>query len=121
MISYEVYKVLHLFTLFILCSSFGVILSQSNWADNKRFKTSLFIVSFLVFVAGMGLVARVGIKHGQSFPHWIILKMLMWVIVNILLVLIFKSKEQKVKMIYGFFFLMSLLISATTAIFKFNI
>ena len=68
MISYETYKILHVFTLLMVVSAMGGIVAEGRWLPNKTFKIVVGILSFLIFVGGMGLIARLGFTHGQSFP-----------------------------------------------------
>ena len=100
MISYETYKAFHLF--FILCffSSIGFISYDSDLVKKKIGKVMVGIASFLILVAGMGLIARLGYKHGEPFPLWIKLKMVNWVFANIFLVLAFKIKPREQKAIF---------------------
>ncbi|MBY0415906.1 MAG: hypothetical protein K2Q18_17165, partial [Bdellovibrionales bacterium] len=73
MISYETYKILHIFTLFMVISAMGVIIAEGRWIPNKTFKIVIGLLSFFVFVGGMGLIARLGFKHGEPFPSWVLL------------------------------------------------
>lgn len=101
MISYETYKVLHLFTLFMLLSAFGVVVSEGRWIPGKKFKITVGIISFLAFVAGMGLIARLGFKHTEPFPLWIWVKMVCWGSLNVVLVGLFKVQSKKWKWVLG--------------------
>lgn len=97
MISYETYKILHLIFILTFFSSLGFVASSSELVQNKIGKIILGIVSFLILAAGMGLIARVGFKHGEAFPLWLNLKIAAWLLVNILLICIFKIKKSKQK------------------------
>jgi hypothetical protein len=55
------------------------------------------IASFLIFVAGMGLLARLGFKHVEAFPLWFKLKIGNWVIINLLFISLFKIKTAEYK------------------------
>jgi hypothetical protein len=92
MISYETYKSLHIF--FILCffSGMGFVSYQSNLIQKKLGKWMVGTASFLIFVAGMGLIARLGFKHSEAFPLWVKLKILNWLAINILFIFLFKLK-----------------------------
>ena len=97
MISYETYKSLHIF--FILCffSSMGFISCSSKLIQRKLGKWMVGIASLLIFVAGMGLIARLGFKHNEAFPLWIKLKMGNWLAINILFIILFKLKTIEYK------------------------
>lgn len=97
MISYEAYKILHVFTLLMVVSSMGGIVAEGRWISNKTFKIVVGILSFLIFVAGMGLIARLGFKHGESFPLWVLVKISSWIVLNIALVALFKFQAKKYK------------------------
>jgi uncharacterized membrane protein SirB2 len=118
MISYETYKVLHLFTLFMLLSAFGVVISEGRWIAGRRFKIIVSIVSFLVFVAGMGLIARLGFKHTEAFPLWIWVKMFCWGSLNIVLFGLFRIKSKQGKLILGSMAGLIIFVAVVTAVTK---
>ena len=88
MLSYEFYKVLHVFTLLIMAICFGAYWSSEKPA--KVVKIGLGISSFLVLVGGMGLLARIGVDHGSGFPLWVKLKMGIWFVLAIGIPVVFK-------------------------------
>lgn len=92
MISYETYKALHLFFILSFFSSLGFVSYHSPLIEKKLGKWMVGLASFLIFVAGMGLIARLGFKHTEPFPLWIKLKIINWVVINILFVSLFKIK-----------------------------
>lgn len=86
MIGYPVYKVLHIAMVLFLISSLGFIVNDHL---KTRFQKILVgLVSFFIFVGGMGLIARLGFRHGEPFPFWLNMKILMWVLVNITLLMV---------------------------------
>lgn len=103
MISYETYKFLHL--LFIVCFFMGATYLTCNSGDvteKKLPKIITGILSFLIFVAGMGLIARLHFKHTEPFPSWIRLKIANWVILNALVVFLTKTKSKNLRKIFTF-------------------
>ena len=96
MISYETYKILHIFTLFLVMATCGGILAGGKWITNRSFKIATGVLSFLVFVAGMGLIARLGFRHGEPFPQWIWVKMSAWAVMSFSIIMIFRVKQTKV-------------------------
>lgn len=76
MISYEFYKILHIFSLI------GIIMSLTANSllpvPKKWSKIIGMISSLLLFVAGMGLLARTGVSHGEPWPVWVKVKVLIW-------------------------------------------
>ncbi len=97
MISYETYKLLHLFFILTFFSSIGFAANSCQFMTKTFAKIVMGLVSFLLFVAGMGLIARLGFKHGAGFPLWIYLKMVLWLLLNIFLLMIYKLKSVKQK------------------------
>ena len=79
MIDYEIYKILHLTFIMLLFSAFAV----QTWSTGRNKKLAIFsgITSFLIFVAGMGLMARLGIGHTEPWPTWILLKVVIWLVI----------------------------------------
>jgi uncharacterized membrane protein SirB2 len=100
MFSYETYKILHLFTIMMTVAALGAIVSEGRWMPRTSFKVVIGILSFFIFVAGMGLVARLGFKHGDGFPLWIYVKIGMWIIFNISLVIIFRTQKKNTKILF---------------------
>ena len=119
MISYETYKILHLFTLFMVISAMGGIIAEGRWIPNRLFKWTVGFVSLLVFVGGMGLIARLGFKHGEPFPTWVIVKITCWVILNISLVLLFRVQDKTVKLMCAMLSFLAVFVAVFSAITKF--
>lgn len=72
---YEFYKIFHVVSLFLLM---GVFTASMLIEPPKWMKIFSGILSLLIFVAGMGLIARIGISHGAGWPLWLKVKVGMW-------------------------------------------
>ena len=75
----------------------GFVSYDSKLIQKKLGKWMVGLTSFLILVAGMGLIARLGFKHNDPFPLWIKLKIGNWVFINILFVGLFKVKTIEYK------------------------
>jgi hypothetical protein len=121
MLSYEIYKLLHLFGIIMLFVSVGGVmlyaLNGGTKADNTWRKTAAIthgIGLVFVLVAGFGLLARVGISW--PWPGWVFVKLIIWLLLGGVTGLIYKlgSRGQ------GLWYVVILLgvIAAYMAIFK---
>lgn len=78
--SYEVYKFLHFICLFMFISGISASFLMEN--PPKIAKIMSGISSFLILVAGMGLLART--MPGEKWPGWIHAKITIWGLVAVL-------------------------------------
>ena len=96
----------------------GAIISEGRWVPNKTFKIITGLLSFFIFVGGMGLIARLGFKHGEAFPAWIMIKIGMWLVFNISLVCLFRVEQKKFKIAFTVMAFLSVFIAVFTAVTK---
>ena len=92
--SYEFYNVVHVIGVLLLYLSLGVLVgtSEATSAPLRRLASIAHGVALaIVFVAGFGLLARLG--HFGSIPLWAYLKMTMWALLALIVVPI-KRKPQ---------------------------
>ena len=86
---YEFYKVLHLLGILLLFASLGGVamvgLRGGTDEEKKTFKKPLMIIHgvslLVIFVAGFGLMARLGMM-GSGWPTWIFGKLGVWLVVG---------------------------------------
>ncbi len=97
MISYSVYKIIHLLgVLMIFLSMGGVITHAVNGGERKHsWRKSVAITHgvglLLSLVGGFGLLARLGVMHG-SLPGWIIAKLAIWIAFAVMLGVIIRKR-----------------------------
>jgi len=114
--SYEVYKVIHFLFIFLAISGFSAALIGNY--QKKWIKIVGGISSLMILVSGMGLLARIGIGHGDGFPVWVWGKVTFWLLLSILGPVF--SKKLTNNRVIGFFVLLLIAFSAAIfAVFKF--
>jgi len=92
MISYVTYKAIHYFGIFLLVATLGGAVGASGAGSPpgvaRRWWVLHGVALFLVLLAGFGLLARLGVQHGEPFPLWIWIKLTVWVVLGGALVLL---------------------------------
>ena len=84
MISYSVYKVLHLIGLFMVLLSLGgwIVLGAVGQGNDVRWKKLEAMTNgiglVLLFITGFGLIAR--LKIPWPWPGWIISMVIIWIV-----------------------------------------
>lgn len=115
MIPYEIYKVIHLTSLFIFFTASSIALIGDK--NIKLFKILQGVATFFILVSGMGLLARLGITHGSPWPLWAILKVVIWICLGILIPVISKRFKGLTKISYWMMMIL-FIFAATLAIYK---
>ncbi len=118
MISYQVYKLVHLLGIMFLLSAYGGILTSS--ISGFQLKGSIRKFNFilhgtgllLILVGGFGMLARLG--TGDALPPWIQIKLAVWVLLGAGVMF---AKRKASILLYGFLFLIAM-IAPYAAIYK---
>lgn len=76
MISYQLYKVIHLAAIFTFLSGASVMLLTPS--KTKFWKILTGVAGFVILVAGFGLMAK--LYPGQGMQPWIVGKLVIWLI-----------------------------------------
>jgi uncharacterized membrane protein SirB2 len=79
---YQVYKMLHIVAIVIFFSSMALASVKQEKSKKDMIITGVSLV--MILVAGMGLMARLGISHGAGWPTWIYVKFGIWFTVGVL-------------------------------------
>ena len=100
MISYEVYKLLHLAALFgLLFVAGGAAVHAANRGDRSTNAVRGTVAALhgvwllLTLVGGFGMLARLGVKHDWMFPGWLWGKLIVWVLFAFAMVLPYRYPQ----------------------------
>lgn len=94
--SYSFYKVLHLLGILGLFMSLGGICLQMIAGNKASFKGRKWAMIFhglgllIIFVAGFGLMARIGLVGAGGWPLWIWMKIVLWFALGGIISLMFR-------------------------------
>lgn len=86
--SYQVYKIIHIVGIVLFFSLYAVAAYRGQAKKSEKIITGVLLV--IILVAGMGLVARLGIPHGQPWPMWLKAKLGIWIVLGSLSHLVLK-------------------------------
>jgi len=115
MISYELYKVIHLVSLMVMFTGLSI---SFYGVQVKHIKILTGVATLFALVGGMGLLAKLGISHGEPWPLWVLIKFGIWLVVGIGGAVVAKRFSQFGRWAY-FVSLLLFVLGATAAIVKF--
>lgn len=89
--SYQFYKLLHIFGLLLVFSSLGAVVMFSASPTEEgptRALRKLAVIGHgiglvIMFVAGFGLMARLQITQGGVWPAWVYIKVALWLVIGV--------------------------------------
>lgn len=116
MISYEVYKVVHLSGIALILLGLGVVLG--GFGSSKTVPGKLRLTGFLThgiglilaLTGGFGMAARLGLVHG--LPGWIYAKLAIWVLFGLGI----SVAKRKANMSLSIVLLFTLLVAAAASL-----
>ena len=98
--SYEVYKLIHILSIIVFFGCLGAAIIGGHYKQHEKVITG--VSSLLILVGGMGLMARIGIKHGSIWPTWLIVKGVVWLTLSALAPILAKRLGRSVFVFYVF-------------------
>ena len=94
MFSHQFYNVVHIVGIVLLMTALGgLALHATNGGTRQSNAAHRLIASLhgtgvlLVLIGGFGMLARLGFRHGVSFPGWLWVKLAVWLLLGAALVL----------------------------------
>lgn len=93
MLPYSFYKVVHFFGLLLAYSAVGGVAVHAANGGTKAGSVTRRLTAvlhgagaFLLLLGGFGMLARLGIVQGASFPGWLWGKLVIWAIIAVIVV-----------------------------------
>lgn len=90
MISYQVYKIVHLVGMFALFTVLGGIALHALNGGTRASNTGRKLIGamhglalFIILLGGFGMLARLGLVHGM-LPGWVLAKIAIWIALPVL-------------------------------------
>jgi hypothetical protein len=84
MISYEAYKLIHIFGILLLVFSLGGASLAAIYGGADRGRRLIAVTHgvalVIILTGGFGLMARIGVVHGVGWPLWIWGKLAIWLL-----------------------------------------
>jgi len=103
MLPYTFYKVVHILGLLFAYSALGGVAVHAANGGSKRTAVTRRLTAalhgggvFLTLLGGFGMLARLGIVQGHSFPGWVWGKIVIWLIIAVVVVLPYRRPQLAV-------------------------
>lgn len=78
--SYAFYKIIHVLSIVLF---FSLYMSATLKKQNIKKEVILTGIALVfILVSGFGLIAKIGIAHGSSWPGWLKIKLGIWLLVG---------------------------------------
>lgn len=106
---YQIYKMIHIVAIVLFFSGYAAAVVKKESIKLEKILTGIALV--VIFVSGMGLIARLGIPHGAPWPMWIKIKLGIWTVIGAGGHVILKRAPKFAA--YFFWFSIALLVSAS--------
>jgi hypothetical protein len=101
-VSYSAYKLIHILGVFLVFFALGGLCLQAIQGGSTRGKKLAAITHgiglLIVLVGGFGLLARIGISHGTSWPAWVWLKLGIWILMGGVTALLSKAPNLAISL-----------------------
>lgn len=89
MFSHQLYNVVHILGILLVFVALGGLVLHAANGGTRATNGGRRLVAithglglFLVLLGGFGMLARLGVMHGQGFPGWIWGKLTIWVLLG---------------------------------------
>ncbi|MDQ8159650.1 MAG: hypothetical protein P3B76_04545 [Gemmatimonadota bacterium] len=90
----DFYEILHIIGIAMLFVAIGGVATHAANGGSKATSTTRPLMgsmhgvgALLILVGGFGMLARLGFLHGSSFPGWLWVKIIVWVILSAVVLL----------------------------------
>ena len=105
MISYQIYKIVHLVGIGMLLMSIAGLIGAAVIKADPKFKGRGFFMAshglglFLSLLGGFGLLARLGLTSG--LPGWVYAKLAIWLILGLITLVVKKARHLAIPVFYA--------------------
>jgi hypothetical protein len=97
--SHSFYNFLHLVGIFLVLSSLGAIALHTFNGGTKNYSARKWVAAIhgsgllIIFVAGFGLMARLGMVGQGAWPKWIFIKIGVWLTLGLMPILLYRKSN----------------------------